>query len=410
LSVALGWVASNESFLDYDWLNKLKLRYSIGKVGNDNFSAPRWAYETNWAIDDRTNFGYPTNASSYYLQYRQSVIGNPNLNWEAVTKQNVGFEVAVLKNRFTLNLDIFKDHRTNIFMSASQRKIPNYFGDSPVAANIGETKTRGYEVELKYQDASQGSLHYWANAAFTYAIDKILYMEDPALLPAYQKAQGFQIGQVKSQLTSGYLQNWDDVYSSVAYSTNDNFKLPGDYRMVDFNGDGKLDSFDSAPYGFPTRPQHTYTLTSGLSYKGFGAMVQFYGVYNVLRQVGSLGAFGGTIKGIAFTENLHYWTPDRMPDRDYGPTKGLRVMNSSPDGPMWLYDASYLRLKTAEISYTVSKGFIQRFKINSVRMFVNGNNLIFWSKLPDDMEAATSTGRVAYPNYKLINYGISINF
>ena len=139
-------------------------------------------------------------------------------------------------------------------------------------------------------------------------------------------------------------------------------------------------------------------------------MMQFYGVYNVLRQVSQLGAFGGTIKGIAFEENTHYWTPQSMPDRNYGPTKGLRVMNSSPDGPMWLYDASYFRLKTAEISYTISKGWIERMKISSVRIFLNGNNLIFWSKMPDDMEASTSTGRMAYPNYKLINAGISINF
>ena len=409
-SVALGWVASNESFLDYEWLNKLKLRYSIGKVGNDNFSAPRWAYETNWKIDDRVNFGYPSNTSSYYLQYAMSVIGNPNLNWEASTKQNLGFELAVFKNRVAVNLEIFRDHRTNIFMSASQRKIPNYFGDSPVAANIGETKTNGYELELKYQDMSKGNLHYWANGAFTYAIDEVIYMEDPTLLSAYQKAEGFQIGQVKSQITSGFLQNWDDVYSSVAYSTNDNFKLPGDYRMVDFNGDGKLDSFDNVPYGFPTRPQHTYTFSSGMSYKGISAMVQFYGVYNVLRQVGGLTPFPGSLKGLAFAESTHFWTPENMPDRDYGPTKGLRLMNTSPDGPMWLYDASYFRLKTAEISYTFSKGWIERLKLSSIRMFVNGNNLLFWSKLPDDLEGRTSDGRPAYPNYKLINYGVSINF
>jgi TonB-linked SusC/RagA family outer membrane protein len=409
-SVALGWVASNESFLDYDWLNKLKIRYSIGKVGNDNFAAPRWAYETNWAIDDRANFGNPANSSSYYLQYRQAVIGNPNLNWEASTKQNMGLEVAVLKSRIAVNLDIFTDHRTNIFMSASQRNIPNYFGDNPVSANIGETKTKGYELELKYQDMSKGNLHYWFSSAFTYAIDEVIFQEDPALLPQYQKNAGHQIGQIRSQLTSGYLQNWDDVYSSVAYATNGNFKLPGDYRMVDFNGDGKLDSFDSAPYGFPTRPQHTYTFSTGLNYKGFSAMVQFYGVYNVLRLVGNLNPFPGSLKGLAFEESTHFWTPDRMPDRDYGPTKGLRLMNTSPDGPQWLYDASYFRLKTAELSYSISKGWIERLKISSIRIFVNGNNLLFWSKLPDDLEGRTSDGRPAYPNYKLINYGLNVNF
>jgi len=70
------------------WLNKFKVRYSIGKIGSDNFDSPRWAYETNWGIDGggNTYFGYPTPVTSPFTQYKQIVVGNPALQWEVATK------------------------------------------------------------------------------------------------------------------------------------------------------------------------------------------------------------------------------------------------------------------------------------------------------------------------------------
>lgn len=415
-SVAVGWMISNENFMNFDWLNKLKIRYSIGKVGNDNFAASRWAYATIWSMDTGTaSFGYPTNYSSPFVQYYQNVIGNPDLHWETSVKKNYGLELAILRNRISLNFDYFTDDRSDIFMSASQRQIPAYFGANPVAANIGKTKTHGYELELKYENTIlNNNLYYWFKWDYTYATDEVIYQEDPELLPGYQKSAGYQIGQPRYQTYIGHLNNWDDVYSSVIWSTNDNLKAPGDYRMVDFNGDGFLDTYDNAPVGYPFRPQHTYGLWLGTSYKGFSLMVQFYGVYNVMRPVYYLGAFGGSMKATVFDENLVAWTPDNYPTQDYGPTRALRTIYSSPAGTEWLYDASYLRLKTAEISYTFQSRWLQPLKISSARIFLNGHNLLFWSKLPDDLETFSTrregTAGMAYPVYRLVNLGASINF
>ena len=415
-SVAVGWMASNENFLKYNWLQKLKLRYSIGRVGNDNFAADRWAYSTIWTMDNgTTTFGYPSSFASPFVQYYQSVIGNPDLHWETSVKQNYGLELAVLRNRVSLNFDYFTDNRSGIFMSAAQRKIPAYFGANPVPANIGKTRTHGYELELKYEDMiSENSLHYWFKWDFTFAIDEVVFQEDPQLLPEYQKNEGYQINQTRSQMYKGHLNNWDDVYSSVYWATNDIYKAPGDYRMVDFNGDGTLDTYDSAPYGYPYRPQHTYGFWAGASYKGFSAMVQFYGVYNVMRPVYYLTPFGGSLKGTCFDMSLVAWTPDNIQTQDYGPTRALRTIYASPGGTEWLYDASYLRLKTAEISYTLQTGWLQRLRISSARIFLNGNNLLIWSKLPDDLETFSlrteGTAGMAYPMYRLVNLGISMKF
>ena len=404
-SMGIGWSLSNESFIKKyteKWLDFFKIRYSIGKVGNDSFDAPRWAYQTIWAqMSDRTNFGTPTNGTSPYIQFRESVVGNPELRWETSLKQNLGFELTILKNLVGLTVDVFKDNRTDIFLNASQRNVPAWFGANPVPANLGETVTKGYEIELKLRKRL-GDFNPYANINYTHAKDKIIYMEDPAALPYYQKKEGFMIDQTKMTPVEGYLNNWDDIYSATLGGSNNNYRLPGDHRLVDFNGDGIIDSYDNAPYAYPSRPQNTWNATLGLDYKNWSIMVQFYGVFNVTRSV-SLSPFAGSGETV-YTVTRDYWTPENM-DAEY---KALRVYNVTSNGYFGRYDASYTRLKTAEIAYTWDSQWIKKSGLSSIRFYLNGNNLIFWSDLPDDREE--SQGGSAYPTFKRINLGASINF
>ncbi len=404
-SAGLGWMASKEQFLkDVSWLDKLKMRYSIGKTGNDRFNSPRWAYDTNWTIEESTPFGTPTYGYSPYHQYAESVIGNPNLHWEVSLKQNLGIELATFKNRINLNVELFKDNRDDIFISAAQRNVPAYFGASPVAANLGKTETKGYEIEFKFNNTTRSGLHYWFYWTYTHAIDEIIYIEDPELTPAYQKKAGYQISQTRTDIHDGYLDNWDDVYGSVFLETDNQYKLPGDVRVVDYNGDGVIDSYDAVPYGYPERPQNTYNFSFGVDYKGFSANLQFYGVYNVNRTVYYLNPFGDKLESIAYGYQRDIWTSNNT-DSFW---KAERFQSNSPDGTLYIIDASYLRLKTAEIAYTISGQKIKQLGINSARIFLNGNNLFLWSKMPDDRED-NYTGDY-YPAYRRLNLGFNISF
>ena len=411
-SLALGWRASNEKFLKKaDWLSNLKFRYSIGKVGNDNFNAPRWAYATQWAIDgERTNFGAPNNAPSPYVQYTEDVIGNPNLQWETAVKQNFGIEAAAFRNRIRFTADIFRDHRENIFMSAGQRRISNYFGAQPVAANLGETKSDGYELSLNLENTFPGKLHVWLNTNYTYAKDVTIFREDPVLLPGYQKQEGFQIGQTRSSLTAGYVNNWDEVYANPSLPSGNGLKLPGDYRMVDFNGDGKIDNFDTAPYAYPTRPQNTYNFSFGVDFKGFSIMAQFYGVYNVSRRYGwFMYPYSDASEFVIFENMFDTWNENNT-NALWPAQRTNRTLANSPEGDRYLVDGSFLRLKTAEISYTIGTKIMKRIGASSSRIYLNGNNLLYWSEMMDDSEADGLTNGAGYPTYKRINLGFNINF
>lgn len=408
-SLAVGWLLSNEEFINISWLDKLKFRYSIGKVGNDNFEATRWAYETQWSVDDNyTKFG-PWSESSPYKQYLESVVGNPDLQWETAIKQNLGVEIAVLKNMFSVNLDLFKDNRDKIFLSAGQRTVPDYFGASPVSANLGKTETKGLELEINFHHAHANGLSYWATYSFTHARDKVIYKEDPELLPDYQKSEGFQIDQTKTLINAGYITTWDDVYASVKGDVNNSYRLPGDMNIVDFNGDGIINDYDEAPYGYPSRPQNTYNIAAGVDYKGWSFSIQFYGVYNTTRSHNFQTTTGATTCPLVYDYLNDYWTPAN-PDAQW---KAPRSGTESYLGSLSYFDGSYLRLKNVELSYTFNQGWVKRLGLESLKLIVGGNNLCFWSKLPEDREQSVYNGGgtgTLYPNVKRVNIGLNVSF
>jgi TonB-linked SusC/RagA family outer membrane protein len=403
-SAAAGWTISQENFMKgINWLDKLKIRGSYGLVGNDNISG-RWLYESQFAYGGRARLGPTSGTYSPYYFYRQSVIGNPDIRWETVRKANIGLETGFLKNLIVANLDVFQDYRYDIAMTGGQQAVPNYFGGSAPSANLGKTKTTGYELELRLNKLFSNGLRVFLNTSVTHAVDKVIAQDQPKLLPAYQKTEGFQIGQYRSQLLGKFYNNWDEVYGSTQWNAQDNQKLPGFYNIVDFNGDGVIDTYDSAPNGYPERPQNTYSTTVGLEYKGLSVNIQFYGVNNVTRYVG-LSSFGNQLDCVY--EQGSFWSKDNPNAETYIP-RFVTKLNGT--GNYYAYDGSYLRLKNMEIAYTFEDKFIKKMGLKSLKVFLNGDNLLLWTKLPDDRESSLggNAGQGAYPTVRRFNLGINI--
>ncbi len=404
-SIAAGWLVSNESFFSglSQTFNKLKIRYSNGKVGSDA-GIERWLYVGGWEIPGgRMQFGYPVLQPAYSF-YSEAAIANPDIHWEVAHKQNIGIETSFWDYMLSLDVDFFWEKRDDIFMSANQRTIPVWFGAPPVAGNIGITESHGWEVELRFKNQTSFGLRYWLNGSYGYVKDKVVYKEDPELAPDYQKDAEFQIGQTRSQLTAGFMHSWDDIYTSTL-GENPSFRIPGDFHIVDYNADGIINSYDNVPYGFPSRPQYNYNVSAGLQYRGFSASVQFYGVHNVSRRI-NLNEFGG---GMSLVRPFHMsdsWTPETSETATY---PVLRYDTGSPKGTYHIKNASYLRLKTAEIAYNMKAGFLKKVGISRLRIFLNGNNLFLWSKMLEDREGGSYDDR-NYPMVKRYNFGANITF
>ena len=390
-------------------IDMFKIRGSIGEIGDDAGGA-RWAYLTTWEVTNNGNgfnMGLDGSASPF-IGYKEAVIANPDLRWATVVKKNIGFDYAILGGMFAGSFDYFRDDRKDIFISGSNRSVPSYYGAATNPdINKGKMKNHGFEFEVRFNKVLNNGMRFWANANYTYAHNEIIEKDDPALIPAYRKAQGYSQGQYISFIDNGFIGTYDELYSTPAREKDDSQVLIGDHYIVDFNGDGVVDETnDQAPYGYTGTPEHTYNATIGWEWKGWSCFAQLYGATGVTRDVG-LHSFNNKL--LTVYDNGVWWNPVDRGGEVVVPRFTTQV--SYNDGTQYLYDGSYFRLKNVEIAYTWTKGWIKKLGFTSLKLYVNGNNLFLITKMPDDRESnyGFSGGGGAYPTVRRYNFGIKLN-
>jgi len=415
-SVAAGWTVSNEAFMENaNWLNLLKFRGSYGLLGDDSFIQSnnvigRWNHLTQW---NSSGSAYLVPSAyqglSPYTFYRESVVGNPNLQWEEAVKYNIGAEFNLFNGLLTGELDYFAEDRSKIVIVNTQLS-PDFVGASPPLINRGVVEIRGYEVVLGSSYTFNNGLTLFGDFNFTQAIDEVIVRDDPAFRAAYLNDAGFNIGQGSTAIPAGILTSWDDIYSSTPLNEKQSTVRPGYYDVVDFDGDGIYNSnFDNAPFGYPNQPQRSWGLTLGTKYKGFSFSAQLYGTQNASRLFSNQTFSNST--ALIFEQDLNYWTVDTPNNTDTQPSFSSTLANTNPRDN-WL-DASLTRLRTVTLSYDIPRDFCKKLGLKKLQIFANGNNLYLWSNLPDDREFNTSgdaRSRGDYPTLKRFNFGFNMNF
>ena len=409
-SGAIGWTISEEPFMKYlrekHIIDMLKFRASYGEIGDDNIPFARFLYMTQWAYGGNTSLDVTQGASPYQF-YREATVGNPDVHWEKVKKFNFGIDYGFLGGLNAGSFDIFHDKRVDILVAGS-RQVPSYFGQAAALVNQGEVKTHGYELEVRFNKVFANKMRLWANMSMTHAVNEVIMRDDPALYPSYRKAEGYAIGQQHAHISKHMTQNYDDIYGTPKHDSSDGQKLPGDYYIVDFNGDGVVDANDNVPYGYSGSPQNTYNATIGFEYKGFSCFAQFYGVTNVTRDV-TMISLSDRMQANVYDQGT-WWSDNHT---------GAKVLTprfiSQPSyyyGTQYLCDGSYIRLKNVEVAYTFNQPWVRKLGIRDLKVFVSGNNLWLWTRMPDDRESNFSSNggaTGAYPTVKRINFGVKFN-
>ena len=210
-SFAVGYNLHNEKF----WkplskiMSKAKIRASWGKVGSD--AAPnRWLYTSSY-VNGNTGSNYtpgtPTDAGTTITSIVEEAAANTSAQWEVATKQDLGFELGFLNNMFTLNMDFYQEKRDKILLS--RLSIPSWAGASSKAANLGATETKGYELDLKYQQHLRSGLFLWARGSLSFSDNRITARDEPMYKPEYQKMAGKRINQLTGYKWHGLIQNAD---------------------------------------------------------------------------------------------------------------------------------------------------------------------------------------------------------
>lgn len=418
-SFSLGWRITNEKFMEStkNWLTNLKLRASYGQVGNDvymvNGVRQRFLYEQKWSQITNDYFFGPNGTTGIFEQQYP----NYDVTWERANKYNVGLEFNLWDSLFSGNIDWFYEKRNNILTEYLTR--PQWVGVTMAAANLGETKNSGVEIELHHRNQIGKDFFYNVGFTFSHAKNEILGMDEPALKTDYRKRTGHSIGQYFGLIADGFLTEADcaeggyiDQHKST-FATN---RLqPGDLKYRDMNNDGFIDDRDETFIGYSDVPENSYALTLGASYKGIGFSMMFQGVDHVSRYYDAEAMFAFVNGGKVKEHHLGRWNPDES--ESYNLSNATYPLlhyaaygdHNQRQNSFFLKNGSFLRLKNIELSYTLPTQWIKHVGMSQCRVYVNANNLITWDHL-DSLVDPESNGSNRYPICKTVNFGLNVTF
>ncbi|SHF38153.1 TonB-dependent receptor [Pedobacter caeni] len=401
-AVSAGWVISSEPWFKSKTMNYLKLRGSFGYVGNDNIIvnnvAQRWLFISDYTRIDGFDFGTTPQFNSGYNVNRT---GNPNVTWERAQKSNIGLETGFFNNKLKLEVDVFRENRTNIL--TTPQTIPTYLGITGLAAiNVGKVLNQGFEASLNF-NTNVKKVNVFGYVNWTYNKNKVLARDEPELAYPYQALTGQPVGYQLGYISEGLFRNQDEINAAPKQSFAGSV-IPGDIRYRDMNNDNVINENDRVAIQTNNFPNNVFGASLGFGWKGFDVSVLIQGSLSGKTNVPYLGP----------NRLSEVWTPETAgtatyPSVHYSLAGG---QNNAQLSTFFIYSSNYIKLKNLELGYSLPKSVLHRLKISSFRIFANGLNLATWDKLPykDYDPEQTANGAALYPTMKVYNLGLSMNF
>ena len=407
-AVSAGWNIGEEAFFKkhLKFVDLLKLRGSIGLVGSDYVRDDKYIYEQIYetsASSANYSFGESHNNAT---AIEEGTLGNPNVTWEKSRKTDIGLDAQLFSGRLSMTLDYFYDLRYDQMIKRGA--VLNVIGAELPYVNLGRTENKGWDGQVRYNGGND-KFNYSAGFTFSFAKNKILYIDEANTRYPWLAQTGRPIGQATGYNVLGFFNSQEEVdtYAHVANAK------PGDLKYEDMNQDGVIDQLDMVPIGKPNLPQTLLGSTLGLGYKGFSVNVLFQGSFNYSYRIASAGIipFQANLQPV----HLNRWTPETAATATY---PRLSTVLSGPSSPntssnFWLIDAKYVRLKSVDIGYTLPQKWVKAVRINNARVFLSGYDLLTWSNFDlyqQDPEITSSGSAGTYPVQKIYNLGIQVGF
>ena len=415
---SLAWNVAEEPLIKkaLPWLNMFKLRYSWGKVGNDNMGRFPYLYTLDYTPNIGYNWG--SNLSSGTMpgiHYTQ--MASPNVTWEVARKTDFGFDFVAFDNKFSLTMDYFHEKRTGIFIQ--RMFLPDITGlESYPWANVGAVKSKGFDGNFQYKDHI-GEINWTVRGNITYSKNTILERDEENNVYAYQYGKGYRVNQQRGLIALGLFRDYDDIRNSPKQSWGT--VQPGDIKYKDVNGDGIVDDGDRVAIGATDTPSLIYGLGASVSWRGFDLNLHFQGAgkYTFLINSGAVNAFrdgrwGNILQGITdnrwISSDISGTKETENPNAPYPRLSYGYNLNNQQSSSFWLRNGRFLRLKNLDIGYTLPKPMVNTIHLESVRIYISGQNLITWSpfKLWDPELDSRQRGQI-YPITRSFTAGIQIS-
>lgn len=408
-AVSAGWVLTNEKFMqDIEFLDHLKFRASYGIVGND-LGVGRFLYLPGTYFASAGGYNFGVDVPQNQTGAREGQIGNPLVTWESSTKQNYGINLRILDDRLDLSADIFHEYREDIL--TTRNTVPSFVAATLPAVNIGEVENRGYEIELKWRE-QRGNFFYNIDTNFSFSRNEIIYMDEVPRSEDYLFRTGNSVGQRFGYVFDRFWTESDLTDESIP--DHQYQAKPGDLMYKDLNGDNVIDTDDQRAIGFPEFPEYTFGVNMGFRYKNVDFAMVWAGATNTSRLLGGEPyriAFGSTgNRSLMQWHADERWTPETAETATYPRLTFAGRTNNMKTSDFWMRDASYIRLKNIKLGYNFPQSFLQKFGLRNLRAYVNGYNLLTFSKMDiADPESRTASNS-DYPIVKVYNLGIQIDF
>ena len=418
---SIGWVVSEEEFMKKaSWIDFLKVRASYGLVGSDNVSSrfPYLAfYGGGSGYDFGNNFGTNVGGTS------EGNLANANLTWEKARKLNVGIDFTTLNQRLALTIDAFYEYRFDIITDMNSDGImgyPDIVGKDAALQNLGEVSNRGVDIELSWNDKIGKDFRYYIRPNLTFSRNRLEYKAEVARKNSWRKETGKRLYENFVYVFDHFVADQEeaDRLNKIGYQPWGQL-IPGDVVYKDLDRNGVIDDEDRTAMGNPRSPELMFGIPFGFQYKNFDFSVLLQGATKSSILLNGAAVFDfpqfeqdkiGRVKKM----HLDRWTPETAATAKYPALHyGTHDNNKNGNSSLFLYDASYLRLKNVEIGYNVSPKLLRKFYVQQARIYVQGLNLLTFDKLGDvdiDPETKSGDGASWYPIQKVFNFGIDITF
>ncbi|MFZ5430154.1 MAG: SusC/RagA family TonB-linked outer membrane protein [Bacteroidota bacterium] len=401
---SVGWIVSREDFLkDSKIINFLKVRASHGLSGWDDIGGYFIWYQ-QFASSGGINYG---NTAVSYAGWNEGAFALNNVQPERVRKSNIGFDATLFGERISISADYFKERNSRIMV---QPELPFSMGirfpDMPIAI----VENEGFDFQLGYNDHI-GKLQYSVTGVMTKADNTVIERGEAAKRYEYQLSTGRPLNPVFGLVALGLFQSQEEIDSSPRQTFG--VTKVGDIKYLDVNDDDVIDSYDETYLGTNADPKIQYGINLALKYGNFDFTALVTGQEGGKIYMGGEAMYEFHDNGTVREHHLGRFNPEdesTWATATYPRLSLANKANNQRTSTYWARSTEMVRLKTMELGYTLPEKLSRSLKMQNIRFYVNGYNLLTWQS-SDLMDIeARSTHYVIYPIQKILNAGVNVTF
>lgn len=432
-ALSLGYIISEEKFMKNQHVfDFLKLRASIGLVGNDNMNNSRFLYlPDSYSVDKlgdpmsdwkgyKWGYSFGKDISIPLKGAVENRLGNPDVTWETSLKQNYGVDMHFLKSRLKLSVNVFREDRKDILIA--RKTIPGMTSltkDLLPVVNMGKVKNKGYEIEVNWNDRVDEHFDYYINGNMSYAKNEIIFQDEVEPNEPYLWRTGKQVGAIFGYVADGFY-SADDFIDPDKGTLKEGLAKPqavvhpGDVKYVDLNKDGQINDDDQQNIGYPTRPNYVFGLNMGASYKGFFFSMNWMGAAerSLVLSEEFCKPFNTEGRGLMMYQVDGCWTKETAATAKLPRLSVNSATHNYKQSTMTVKNGNYLKLKNLTFGYNFT-GYpaLKKLGIQQLGLKFTAYNLLTFDKFDImDPESNPNQYHDTYPVVKIYNLGVNLTF